>query len=64
MLTALIIEQVKRREREKAYQKERPFLEVPRPHPDDERRQERNGGFQKQNNNDETAPRGVIVIQL
>ena len=63
VLNAFIIEQVQRRERERARQNtERPFLEVPRPHPDDERRHEKNR--QSRQPDDEQPSRGVIVIQL
>lgn len=57
MLDAFIIEEIKRRERNRE-DRERPVLEIPLPGPDDRPRRRSDA------EDDEKPPRGVIVIDL
>jgi hypothetical protein len=60
MLDAFIIEEIRRRERERVKQeRERPFVELPIPSPEERppRRSEREDG-------EERPKRGVVVIDL
>ncbi|ATB34402.1 hypothetical protein [Melittangium boletus] len=57
MLDAFIIEEIKRRERNRE-ERERPVLEIPLPGPDERPRRRSDA------EDDEKPPRGVIVIDL
>jgi hypothetical protein len=58
MLDAFIIEELKRRERSRHQEGERPSLEVPLPHPDE--RPPRRSDTER----DDAPQRGVVVIDL
>jgi hypothetical protein len=61
MLDAFIIEEIKRRERERIRQeRERPFVELPVPNAPDEERPPR----RSDNDEDKRPHRGVVVIDL
>lgn len=57
MLDAFIIEEIKRRERMRREERERPVAELPLPHPDDVRRR-------RSDEEDEKPPRGVVIIDM
>ncbi|MEN9800100.1 MAG: hypothetical protein RL653_3797 [Pseudomonadota bacterium] len=58
MLDAFIIEEIKRRERTRREELERPVVELPIPRPEDGERSERKG------ETDPKPSRGVVVIDL
>lgn len=58
MLDAFIIEEIKRRERTRRDELERPVVELPLPRPDEDERSERKGDTEPK------PSRGVVVIDL
>ena len=57
MLDAFIIEEIKRRERLRREDQDRPVAELPLPAPDDPR-------GRRTDEEEEKAPRGVVIIDL
>ena len=57
MLDAFIIEEIKRRERIRREEQERPVVELPLPTPDEPRRR-------RSEEEDEKPPRGVVILDL
>ena len=62
MLDAFIIEEIKRRERTRREELDRPVVELPIPRPDEDERSERKGDTEPSGGG--KPSRGVVVIDL